>query len=349
MFLILYHPVWLEGLSLLMEREKTKLFSLTRDFLRRPFFKKNSSFRQLEDLLDDKVKKSEALSAELRQKNIQLKKQYDELCAQSDRIDLQNQLIELMNAEINSHSKKLEEKVNERTKELEHSNKLLKGHNENLEQYTFAISHQLKAPIARLLGLTQLMRIVPELERISINESLHREAKDLDGIFRELVHALNLKHDSASIKVESLNIELLLNETWKRLSSQSDAEARLECKVMGDASLDTDKNHLTEAVKHIFENALKFHKPQSIASVRAEVIRGKEWIKIRIKDNGIGFNTEDVSEKLFTPFSKFNVTHSGRGMGLYLLKQHVSLLGGDVWVASRINKGTETIIELPLN
>jgi signal transduction histidine kinase len=149
--------------------------------------------------------------------------------------------------------------------------------------------------------------------------------------------------------VENLNIEVLLHETWEKLSSQADAEARLECKVMGDASLDTDKNHLTEAVTHIFANALKFHKPQCSARVKAEIIRGDEWMKIRIKDNGIGFDTEDVSEKLFTPFSKFNVTHSGRGMGLYLMKQHVSILGGDVWVASRLNKGTETIIELPLN
>jgi len=326
-----------------------KFLSMTRNFLSNQFSKKNPSFRQLKNLLDDKVEKLEALSTELHQKNIQLKKQYDELCAQSDRIDLQNQLIELMNAELNSHSKKLEEKVNERTKELEHSNKLLKRYNENLEQYTFAISHQLKAPIARLLGLTQLMRIVPELERISINENLQREAKELDSIFKQLVHALNLKHDSAAIKVENLNIELLLHETWGKLSSQSDAQARLECKVMGDASLDTDKNHLTEAVTHILANALKFHKPQRSASVKAEIIRGDEWMKIRIKDNGIGFDMEEVAEKLFTPFSKFNVTHSGRGMGLYLMKQHVSILGGDVWVASRPNKGTETIIELPLN
>ncbi|HTH54731.1 MAG TPA: ATP-binding protein [Cyclobacteriaceae bacterium] len=322
---------------------------MTRNFLRKQFSRKNSSFHQLKNLLDDKVEKLEVLSAELRQKNVQLKKQYDELCAQSDRIDLQYQLIELMNAELNSHSKKLEEKVNERTKELEHSNRLLKRYNENLEQYTFAISHQLKAPIARVLGLTQLMRIVPELERISINENLHSEAKELDGIFKQLVHALNLKHDSTAIKVENLNIESLLHETWEMLRRQSDAEARLECKVIGDASLDTDKNHLTEAVAHILANALKFHKPQCGARVKAEIVRGKEWMKIRIKDNGIGFDTEDVAEKLFTPFSKFNVTHSGRGMGLYLTKQHVSILGGDVWVASRLNKGTETIIELPLN
>lgn len=333
----------------MMEKEKTKSFSLIRNFLGRQLPKKDSSFRQLKNLLDDKVEKLEVLSAELHQKNTQLKKQYDELCAQSDRIDLQNQLIELMNAELNSHSKKLEDKVNERTKELEQSNKLLKRYNENLEQYTFAISHQLKAPIARLLGLSQLMRIVPEFERVSINENLHSEAKELDNIFKQLVHALNLKHDSTAIKVESLNIELLLQETWEKLSHQSDAVARLECKVMGDASLDTDKNHLTEAVTHIFANALKFHKPQCSACVKAEIIRGEEWMKIRIKDNGIGFDTEEASEKLFTPFSKFNVTHSGRGMGLYLMKQHVSILGGDVWVASRLDKGTETIIELPLN
>lgn len=322
---------------------------MTRSFFRKQFTRNDSSFRQLKNLLDDKVKKLEMLSAELRQKNIQLKMQYDELCAQSDRIDLQNQLIELMNAELNSHSKKLEEKVDERTKELAHSNKLLKHYNENLEQYTFAISHQLKAPIARLLGLTQLIPMVSESERISINENLHNEAKELNTIFKQLVQALNLKHDTSTIKVESTNIELLLQETWEKLSRQSDAAAMLECKVMGDALLDTDKTHLTEAVAHIFANALKFHKPHCSARVKAEIIRGKKWMKIRIKDNGIGFDTEDVSQKLFTPFSKFNVTHSGRGMGLYLMKQHVSILGGDVWVASRLNKGTETIIELPLN
>jgi signal transduction histidine kinase len=315
------------------------------------------SLQQMKHLLNEKVESLEILSTELQEKNSLLGNQNDELSAQAEQLNQQNQqlmeaqtLIELMNTEINSYSRKLEEKVEERTKELAHSNRLLTHYNANLEQYTFAISHQLKAPVARLMGLTNLLRIVPDSEKGVIGESAHLAAKELEGIFKDLVHSLNLKHDAAALRRESVDIEELLHESWARLMHEHGLPSvKFQCSSIDSPPVVTDRKYLSEAIANILDNTIKFRNTDEVPSVDAIVSMEEGKVLISISDSGVGFEAEEVKSKLFTPFGRFNQTYSGRGMGLYLTRQHINILGGEINLTSAPGNGTQVRIELPLN
>jgi signal transduction histidine kinase len=313
------------------------------------------SIQEMKILLAEKVEKLETLSAELHEKNNLLEQSYDEVLTQSEQLNLQNhqleeaqQLIHMMNDELTSYSLNLEIKVQERTRELAHKNELLTHYNNNLEQYTFAISHQLKAPITRILGLTNLLKLVPAHEQAVIAGSVQKSAKELDGIFKDLVHSLNFKKEVAELKTERVGVSELLMDTWKKVAKNHEKELAIEWKIMDDASVETDPNHLSNALTHIFDNAVKFHKPGDAPRITAEVKMTEGQLEISIHDEGIGFDWHEMKSKLFTPFQRFNQTHTGRGMGLYFTKQHLSLLGGDIKIASEVNNGTKVKIELPV-
>lgn len=311
------------------------------------------STQQMKRLLAEKVEALENATAELQEKNKQLANQFEELSAQSELLNLQNDqlseahtLITMMNEELNSHSRKLEEKVAERTAELAHSNSLLTLYNENLEQYTFAISHQLKAPVARLMGLTNLLRILPESERTVVCENLFASAKELDTIFKELVHSLNLKADTANVKTGVFNIEETASTLLK--TSTSNTDIHVDFINESNAIIESSEEHVTECLRRIIDNAVKFQKAEGNQQIQVTLSRNENNLVVEVADNGEGFNAEEVRSRIFTPFSCFNTTHNGRGMGLYHAKQHIAILGGSITIDSEIGKGTKVQVTLPV-
>lgn len=314
------------------------------------------SIQQMKTLLADKVEKLELLSEELGQKNKQLENQYEELTSQSEQLNMQNErlmeaqtLIEMMNDELGLYNRRLEEKVEERTRELAHSNKLLNEYNDNLEQYTFAISHQLKAPIARLLGLTNLLRILPEEEKPVIIDTLYKSGKELDGIFKDLVHSLNLKHEVASRNCEKVDIVSLIHAAWSQtMINHKFPEAWLRFPTDSPCVIETDRAHLHDALIQVYDNALKFRKPDQAVEVETMIEMKDGRVTLKIADKGIGFDSDMVHKRMFTPFARFNDSFPGRGMGLYLTRQHVSIVGGEIRMNSKLDVGTEVEIVLPV-
>jgi signal transduction histidine kinase len=313
------------------------------------------SIQQMKSLLAEKVEKLERVSTELHEKNTLLANAYDEALAQSEQLHHQNSklseaqlLIQMMNDELASHSENLESKIQERTYEIAHKNELLVHYNNNLEQYTFAISHQLKAPIARILGLTNLLKMVPPHEQPVIANSVHKSAKELNDIFKDLVHSLNFKKESAELKSEPVEVKDLLETVWGELKKDIAQELHVEWRIENNTRVKTDRKHLADALSQVYNNALKFHKPGSTPHITTAVKQVDDRLEIEIQDQGMGFDADEVKPKLFTPFQRFNQTHTGRGMGLYFTKQHLALLGGDIKIASSVNNGTRVKIELPI-
>jgi signal transduction histidine kinase len=313
------------------------------------------SIQQMKSLLAEKVKTLEKVSTELHDKNSLLEKSYEELLTQSEQLNEQNHklseaqhLIQLMNDELASHSVTLETKIQERVREIAHKNELLVHYNNNLEQYTFAISHQLKAPIARILGLTNLLKVVPASEQPVIANSVHKSAKELNEIFKDLVHSLNFKKEVADLKTETIDVKELLLAAWEKATQTNGQKSTMQWNITDNATVQTDPQHLVNALKQVYDNALKFHKPGAQPQIRTEVRQLADRLEIEIQDQGLGFDAEDVKPRLFTPFQRFNQTHTGRGMGLYFTKQHLALLGGDVKITSEVNTGTKVKIELPI-
>jgi signal transduction histidine kinase len=313
------------------------------------------SIQQIKELLLEKVESLEKLSAELQDKNDQLEENYSELNAQSDLVNLQNKklqeaqiIIEQKNRELSEYSSNLESVVEKRTKELETANAILKQYTENLEEHAFAISHHVKAPVARILGLIYLLNNHPdEVKSGDVLDKLEDSVNDLNAILAELVHSLNIKKDASHIVLESCDLSELVASIVDDLKQFYQVAARLEFSISGKHTVDTDKNYLTQALRHILDNAFKFRTVDLPLSIQTNIFSSADEIKISISDNGIGFPLDMVKEKLFSPFQRFNYSLPGKGMGLYFAKQLIAVLDGSIRIESTPNKGTAVSVSLP--
>lgn len=314
------------------------------------------SIQQIKELLLEKVESLEKLSTELLDKNDQLEENYSELNAQSDLVHLQNKklqeaqaIIEQKNKELSEYTSNLESVVERRTKELEAANSILKQYNENLEEHAFAISHHVKAPVSRILGLIYLLNNHPdEVQSRDVMGKLEDAVNDLNSILAELVHSLNIKKDASHIIIESCDLSKLVASIVDELKQSYQVSAALEFSIKGNESINTDKNYLTQALRHILDNAFKFRKNNLPLAILTNIHSSPDQIEISIADNGIGFQLELVKEKLFSPFQRFNYSSPGKGMGLYFARQLIDVLDGSIQMESVPEKGTAVSISLPL-
>jgi signal transduction histidine kinase len=314
------------------------------------------SVKQIKELLLEKVENLEKISLELHLKNEQLELTNTELHAQSDLLNLQNQqlldahdTIGQKNDELNAINQNLEKTVDDRTRELANANRILVKYNQGLEEYAFTVSHHLKAPVARLIGLTNLLsESVDEATKKNALTKIESASRELENVLKEIVSSLNIKRDAATLVVESCDVAALFAAVADEMKHKyHDDLAQVNYILNGPSMIDTDKKYLLEILHHIIDNAFKFRNVALPLDLKAEIASEANHLKLTIRDNGIGFPLNLVKEKLFYPYQRFNNEYAGRGMGLYFVKQFLNVLGGSIQIESQQLQGTAVTMKFP--
>jgi signal transduction histidine kinase len=314
------------------------------------------SIQQIKKLLLEKVDNLEKLSLQLHLKNEQLEQINSELHAQSDLVNEQNKklqdaqnTIEENNKILQNYTQNLEKLVDQRTKDLENANSILKQYNQGLEEHAFAISHHVKAPVARLLGLINLINNHPsEVDSQNILARIEDSAHDLEDILMQLVQSLNIKKDASHIVLESFDLRRMIQSIVEEMKSVY-PQVPVQLSVSGKEVIHSDKNYMTDVLRHLLDNIFKFRNPDIELKIEAEILTSDKRANISIRDNGLGFNLALVKNKLFSPFQRFNIDKPGKGMGLYFTRQLVDVLGGAIEIESTPGMGTRVVISLPNN
>ena len=112
--------------------------------------------------------------------------------------------------------------------------------------------------------------------------------------------------------------------------------------------LDSNKAYIESVFYNLISNAVKFAKPDAPAKIKIWTVRKKDKIIIHFKDDGLGIDLEKHQHNVFKLYNRFHSHIEGKGMGLYMTKTQIRLLGGDIEVISSPNQGTEFIITLPV-
>ncbi|MEI6020586.1 MAG: PAS domain S-box protein [Bacteroidota bacterium] len=224
--------------------------------------------------------------------------------------------------------------------------------NKNLDQFEYIVSHDLRAPVANILGLCNILNM-PQLTRIedqttAIN-GIHKAAGKLDEVIMDLNKILQKRSEIVDLK-EEVNLNNLVEEI-KHLFLGSQHRKPFEIITAfenGEYFLYTVKIYLTSIFYNLISNSIKYKKPEYdlIAHVSGKIINDEYVLKF--KDNGIGIDLNAHGDKLFGLYKRFHPHIDGKGMGLYLVKNQVELLGGRISVESAVNLGTTFIINLPL-
>jgi len=225
----------------------------------------------------------------------------------------------------------------------------LQQKNKDLRQFAYIISHNLRAPIAKIQGLADLFNTDTESDEINtkIIENITRELKGLDQIVNDLTDIISIREiEYKSKELVSLHDEL--EQARIILSEEIKASGAAIIEDFSEVpSVNSIKSYLHSILINLISNAIKFHAPQRCPEIRVTSRKHEQFTVISVQDNGLGINMAKHGSKLFSLYKRFHNHVEGRGMGLYLVKNQVESLGGRIEAESQLNEGTTFRVYLP--
>lgn len=241
---------------------------------------------------------------------------------------------------------------------IKESEKKLKTLNRLKSELLSRTSHELKTPLVSIKGFTNLLlelhseELNPEALQIvnEINDGCIR----LENLVNDILNTAKLESRKVIIRKERVNIADLIKRALKSLIGILESrEQSISVQISTELITEGDRDKLLEVIENLLLNAIKYTPTKGMIEVNSKII-GKN-IVLSIKDNGIGFTTEE-KKNLFTQFGKierygegYDIDIDGSGLGLYISKKIIELHGGEIWMDSEgRNKGSTFYFSLPL-
>lgn len=222
-------------------------------------------------------------------------------------------------------------------------------HNKNLEQFASIVSHNLREPVANILGLTQiLINNGADQDSTSIKNLLANVTEQLDGTLKDLNKILQVKSEINDYK-EVINFPELIKGIKSAIHNfDRDESARIDADFGAIDHVNSIKSYIHSIFFNLISNSIKYRKPGevSVIIIKTELMSGK--ILISFKDNGTGIDLSKNGNKIFGLYKRFHYGVEGKGLGLFMVKTQVEALGGSIRVNSKPDLGAEFIVELPL-
>ncbi|MBA4379977.1 MAG: histidine kinase, partial [Anaerolinea sp.] len=238
--------------------------------------------------------------------------------------------------------------------QLEQANIRLQEMDRLKSVFLASMSHELRTPLNSIIGFTGII-----LQGMT-GEITEEQRKQLTMVKNSGSHLLSLINDLLDIsKIEAGKVELSLKEfslddvvreVVEAFSpAVSEKGLELTTQVPEGSMLFSEKRRIKQILMNLVSNAIKFTDQGSVQIV-ARILEG-ENLETRVIDTGIGIKREDMS-KLFEPFQQIDVpltkSRQGTGLGLYLTKKLVTLLGGNISAKSEYGRGSEFTFTIPL-
>ncbi|MBE9012536.1 PAS domain S-box protein [Pseudanabaenaceae cyanobacterium LEGE 13415] len=237
----------------------------------------------------------------------------------------------------------LEQQVAERTAQLQETN-------QELEAFTYSVSHDLRAPLRIMQGFSQALQedYAPELDDIaqSYIESIVESAVQMDELINDLLSYSRLSR--AQIDLLPTNLNHVVEVALQQLQAQIQEQTAI-VKVAPDLpTVLTHRPTLVQVVTNLISNAIKFvdRAVQPQVSISAEVDQNQ--VRLWVSDNGIGIAPEHQS-RIFRVFERLHGvdTYPGTGIGLAIVQKGIERMGGQFGVESQLGVGSRFWIALP--
>jgi signal transduction histidine kinase/ABC-type amino acid transport substrate-binding protein len=245
--------------------------------------------------------------------------------------------------EIRTLNKELEQRVKERTINLEVLNK-------ELASFAYSISHDFRAPLRALNAFSASLND-------NYNDQLDEQGRHyLSRIRNNALYMSDLIDDllklsritRAAVNPQEVDISRLAGERIQLLQ-ETEPERRVEVKIAAEMSARGDRALLHAALQNLLENAWKFSSQEAQAEIEVgcTTIDGEEVFFVR--DNGVGFNMA-YADKLFGTFQRLHGVDEfpGTGIGLATVQRIINRHGGRIWAESEVGKGATFYFTLPV-
>jgi PAS domain S-box-containing protein len=219
--------------------------------------------------------------------------------------------------------------------------------NEELDRFVYSASHDMRAPLSSLLGLIHLSEKTDAPQELHLYMDMMKERiKTMEGFIREVTDYS--RNTRLGLSVTKVMLRPLLEEIARGLAFSVDQKkVRILYQVEDDLWVTSDVSRLKVILNNLISNAYKYHDQEKTDRyIRLHAFRKEATVFVSIEDNGKGIGQEHV-HRIFDMFYRASENSEGSGLGLYIVKETLQKLGGDISVTSKVNGGSTFTFSIP--
>ncbi|TDE50140.1 PAS domain-containing sensor histidine kinase [Flavobacterium sp. GT3P67] len=233
-----------------------------------------------------------------------------------------------------THKKKIEEERNLLLTNLTQINK-------ELTVLSHKTSHDLKSPINNMLSVFSLIDVskINDPETLELINILKLTSENLKQTLNDSIDEL-VENENINTQIEEINLNESLAEVLVSINSLvRDSKAIIHVDFSAFENVAFNKAYIKSIFLNLLTNSIKYSKPHisPVINIKSQKINGIN--QLIFSDNGLGFDMDKVKDKIFGLYEKFHSNIDSNGIGLYLVYNHITSLGGRIVVESKINEG----------
>ncbi len=238
-----------------------------------------------------------------------------------------------------THRRELDEERNLQLAEL------IKMNNE-FKQLTYTSAHDLRSPVNNLLAVFELLdtSTISDEETLEYISILKTTTEGVKQTLNDYVTVLNKKNE-LNAPIDIVFFQNALDDVLLSINSLIlNSQATINIDFSALEKVNFNNTYLKSIFLNLITNSIKYsrHNELPAISIYTKINNGKK--QLIVSDNGIGFDMENVKDRIFGLHQKFNNNSDSNGIGLYLVYNHITNLGGHITVESAINEGAKFII-----
>jgi len=224
----------------------------------------------------------------------------------------------------------------------------LKKVNFELDNFVYHASHDLRSPLRSILGLTNLLKHdKPTANGTELIEKIENSILRLDNLVTDLLTFS--KNSRTKRDIEEIDFKALMQESLEGVPYEYKGDVDVNVDVNCKNSFKGDKTRISVIINNLLVNAHKYqNKERDKKQINIKIKTNKKDMQFIISDNGEGISEEN-QERIFDMFYRASESSDGSGLGLYIVKNVVDTLGGRIYLASTLGKGSTFEVVIPNN
>jgi two-component system, sensor histidine kinase and response regulator len=232
-------------------------------------------------------------------------------------------------------------------KELKEKNQKLQKVHSEMNQFVYSLSHELRGPLMSISGISKLAKMeVNDPDILDYFSMIDQATHKLDDfIYKMLDFYRSTKIDN---KVVPLDFELILKQQFSAYQAKWDlGDVTVDFDVQQSQKFHSDDAKVRVVLNNLFSNAFNFQKKENSGKrIKVSVRVTEDVAVIEVFDNGIGIDQKYQAD-VFNLFQRATQQNVGSGIGLYMVKESVELMRGEIFLSSVLGEGTKVKVVLP--
>lgn len=221
--------------------------------------------------------------------------------------------------------------------------------NKRLQNFAYIVSHNIRSHAANISSLVELLNSSSSTEdQEQFKTMLKKSSTQLDETIMHLNDVISLNTELSTSYV-SINVTETIEKVLQPLSQKiKHSQAELEFHIAPNATVYAVPAYFESIVFNLISNALKYHKPGDPPVVDVSWDTKSDHHLLKVRDRGLGIDLNRYGDRLFNMYQTFHRVQDAKGIGLFLTRNQVKAMGGEIGVKSKPNQGATFWVKFPL-